>query len=305
MSLQRELSGEDQREQVISGVRAKRSLLSQILLFFRKKPLGGMGAIMALCILVVAIFAPAIQTYPVNLTDHTKLYASPSSDMLLGGDHLGRDMFSRLVAGSRISIKVGLISALLGCTFGLVVGVSSAYYGGIYDLALQRLIDAVIAFPGLVLALALMAAMGSSINNVIIALSISFMPTTVRLIRSQALAVNEMDYVLAAHAVGASSLRIIFRHMIPNVLAIWIIAFTFLMGTAIIAEASLSFLGLGVGPDVPYWGGMLRGATKNYVGIGPWLPVVPGLAIFVIVFSWNVLGDSLRDVLDPRLRTNQ
>ena len=260
MSLQRESSGEGQREQVISGVRAKRSLSSQILLFFRKKPLGGLGATMALLILIVAIFAPAIQTYPVNLTDHTKLYASPSSDMLLGGDHLGRDMFSRLVAGSRISIKVGLISALLGCTVGLVVGVSSAYYGGIYDLVLQRLIAAVIAFPGLVLALA-------SINNVIIALSISFMPTTVRIIRSQALAVNEMDYVLAAHAVGASSFRIIFRHMIPNVFAIWIIAFTFLMGTAIIAEASLSFLGLGGGPDVPSWGGMLRGATKNYVGI--------------------------------------
>ncbi len=257
---------------------------------------------MAFIIVIIAIFAPAIQTQDVNLTDHKKLYATPGSEMFLGGDHLGRDMFSRLVAGSRISIRVGLVSALIGCTIGLIIGVSSAYFGGIYDLVLQRVIDAVIAFPGLVLALALMAALGSSINNVIIALSISFMPTTVRLIRSQALAVNEMDYVLAAHSVGASSLRIIFRHMIPNVLAIWIVAFTFLMGTAIIAEASLSFLGLDVGPDVPSWGGMLRGATKNYVGIGPWLPVIPGLAIFIVVFSWNVLGDSLRDVLDPRLR---
>jgi ABC-type dipeptide/oligopeptide/nickel transport system permease subunit len=159
-----------------------------------------------------------------------------------------------------------------------------------------------IAFPGLVLALALMAALGSSINNVIIALSISFLPTTARVVRSQAMAIKEMDYVLAAHAIGASSLRIIWRHMIPNVFAIWIVTFTFLMGTAIIAEASLSFLGLGVGPDVPSWGGMLRGTTKNYVGIGPWLPVVPGLAIFTVVFSWNVLGDALRDVFDPRLR---
>ena len=294
-----------QEGQVIGGLRARRSLWSQVLLFFRKKPLGALGATMALFIVIVAIFAPVIQTRAINLTDHTKLYATPSSEMFLGGDHLGRDMFSRLVAGSRISIRVGLISALLGCTIGLIVGVSSAYFGGIYDLVLQRVIDSVIAFPGLVLALALMAALGSSINNVIIALSISFMPTTVRLIRSQALAVKEMDYVLAAHAVGAHSLRIIFRHMIPNVLAIWIVAFTFLMGTAIIAEASLSFLGLGVGPDVPSWGGMLRGATKNYVGIGPWLPVVPGLAIFIVVFSWNVLGDSLRDVLDPRLRGSQ
>ena len=305
MSQQREASLPSQEGQAIVGLRARRSLWSQVLLFFRKKPLGALGATMALFIVIVAIFAPAIQTRAINLTDHTKLYATPSSEMLLGGDHLGRDMFSRLVAGTRISIRVGLISALLGCTIGLIVGVSSAYFGGIYDLVLQRVIDSVIAFPGLVLALALMAALGSSINNVIIALSISFMPTTVRLIRSQALAVKEMDYVLAAHAVGAHSLRIIFRHMIPNVLAIWIVAFTFLMGTAIIAEASLSFLGLGVGPDVPSWGGMLRGATKNYVGIGPWLPVVPGLAIFVVVFSWNVLGDSLRDVLDPRLRGSQ
>jgi peptide/nickel transport system permease protein len=305
MSQQREASLPSQEGQAIAGLRARRSLWGQVLLFFRKKPLGAVGATMALFIVIVAIFAPAIQTRAINLTDHTQLYATPSSEMLLGGDHLGRDMFSRLVAGSRISIRVGLISALLGCTIGLIVGVSSAYFGGIYDLVLQRVIDSVIAFPGLVLALALMAALGSSINNVIIALSISFMPTTVRLIRSQALAVKEMDYVLAAHAVGAHSLRIIFRHMIPNVLAIWIVAFTFLMGTAIIAEASLSFLGLGVGPDVPSWGGMLRGATKNYVGIGPWLPVVPGLAIFIVVFSWNVLGDSLRDVLDPRLRGTQ
>jgi peptide/nickel transport system permease protein len=305
MSQQREASLPSQEGQAIAGLRARRSLWGQVLLFFRKKPLGALGATMALFIVIVAIFAPAIQTRAINLTDHTQLYATPSSEMLLGGDHLGRDMFSRLVAGSRISIRVGLISALLGCTIGLIVGVSSAYFGGIYDLVLQRVIDSVIAFPGLVLALALMAALGSSINNVIIALSISFMPTTVRLIRSQALAVKEMDYVLAAHAVGAHSLRIIFRHMIPNVLAIWIVAFTFLMGTAIIAEASLSFLGLGVGPDVPSWGGMLRGATKNYVGIGPWLPVVPGLAIFIVVFSWNVLGDSLRDVLDPRLRGTQ
>jgi peptide/nickel transport system permease protein len=305
MSQQREASLPSQEGQAIAGLRARRSLWGQVLLFFRKKPLGAVGATMALFIVIVAIFAPAIQTRAINLTDHTQLYATPSSEMLLGGDHLGRDMFSRLVAGSRISIRVGLISALLGCTIGLIVGVSSAYFGGIYDLVLQRVIDSVIAFPGLVLALALMAALGSSINNVIIALSISFMPTTVRLIRSQALAVKEMDYVLAAHAVGAHSLRIIFRHMIPNVLAIWIVAFTFLMGTAIIAEASLSFLGLGVGPDVPSWGGMLRGATKNYVGIGPWLPVVPGLAIFIVVFSWNVLGDSLRDVLDPRLRGSQ
>ena len=187
----------------------------------------------------------------------------------------------------------------------MFIGVSSGYFGGIYDLVIQRLIDAMISFPALVLALALMSALGSSINNVIISLSIIFVPSTARIIRSQALAIKETDYVLAARAVGANDLRIMIRHMIPNVMAIFIVTVTFLMGVAVIAEASLSFLGLGVGPDVPSWGGMLRGATKNYIGIGPWLPVVPGLAIATLVFSWNVMGDSLRDVLDPRLRGNQ
>ena len=162
-----------------------------------------------------------------------------------------------------------------------------------------------IAFPALVLALALMAALGSSINNVIISLSIIFIPSTARIIRSQAMAIKETDYVLAAHAVGANHFRIMFRHMIPNVMAIFIVTLTFLMGVAVIAEASLSFLGLGVGPDVPSWGGMLRGATKNYIGISPLLPVIPGLSIAILVFSWNVMGDSLRDILDPRLRGTQ
>lgn len=294
-----------QQEQAIAGLRPKPSPWRHVLDFFKKKPLGAVGATMAFFILIVAIFAPVIRTHDPHITDHTKLYASPSGDMLLGGDTLGRDVFSRLVEGTRISIRVGLISALVGCTIGMLIGVSSAYFGGIYDLAIQRVIDAMIAFPALVLAMALMAALGSSINNVIIALSIIFIPSTARIIRSQALAIKETDYVLAAHAVGAKSLRIIFRHMIPNVVAIWIVIITFQMGAAVIAEAALSFLGLGVGPDVPSWGGMLRGATKNYVGIGPWLPVVPGLAIAIVVFSWNVLGDSLRDIFDPRLRGSQ
>ena len=296
------LQPEAKQVQPIAGLRPKPKLRAHIFKFYRTKPLGAFGATMALLILIIAIFAPAIRTHDPYITDHEKLYAAPSSEMYFGGDNLGRDVFSRIVEGARISIRVGLISALLGCTIGMVVGVSSGYFGGIYDLLVQRLIDALIAFPALVLAMALMAALGSSINNVIIALSIIFIPGTARIIRSQALAINETDYVLAARAVGANDLRIMLRHMIPNVMAIFIVTSTFLMGVAVITEASLSFLGLGVGPDVPSWGGMLRGATKNYIGIGPWLPVVPGLAIAIVVFSWNVMGDSLRDVLDPRLR---
>ena len=301
MSQQREAILVAEDGQSITGLRARLTLWDQVLLFFKKKPLGTVGAVLAFFVVVVAIFAPLIQTQEVNLTDHNKLYAKPSGEMFLGGDHLGRDMFSRLVAGSRISIRVGLISALVGCTVGLIIGVSSAYFGGIYDLILQRIIDSVIAFPGLVLALALMAALGSSINNVIIALSISFMPTTVRLIRSQALAVKEMDYVLAANAVGANSARIIFRHMIPNVFAIWIVTFTFLMGTAIIAEASLSFLGAGIPAPTPAWGGMVNDG-RNYLDNAWWVSTFPGIAILLTVMSFNFLGDWLRDRLDPRLR---
>lgn len=303
MSLQPELKGV--QEQALAGLRPKRSLRTNIFNFYRTKPLGAFGATMALFIFIVAIFAPMIRTHDPYFTDHEKLYAAPSSEMYFGGDTLGRDVFSRIVEGSRISMKVGLISALVGCTLGMVIGISCGYFGGLYDLMFQRLIDAMIAFPALVLALALMAALGSSINNVIISLSIIFIPSTARIIRSQALAIKETDYVLAAHAVGASHLRIMFRHMIPNVMAIFIVTLTFLMGVAVIAEASLSFLGLGVGPDVPSWGGMLRGATKNYIGISPLLPVIPGLSIAILVFSWNVMGDSLRDILDPRLRGTQ
>ena len=305
MSQQLEVPAGYEQEQTRIGLRPKRNSQWHLLNFFRTKPLGAVGAVMAFIILLIALFAPVIQNHDPYITDHRLVYGAPSAENYLGGDNLGRDVFSRVVAGSRISIRVGLISALLGCAIGLLLGVSSAYFGGLYDLVLQRIIDAMIAFPALVLAMALMAALGSSINNVIIALSIVFMPTTARIIRSQALAIKEMDYVLAAHAVGANSVRIIVRHMVPNLVAIWFVTFTFLMGVAVIAEASLSFLGLGVGPDVPSWGGMLRSATKNYIGIGPWLPVVPGLAIAVVVFSWNVLGDSLRDVLDPRLRGSQ
>ena len=303
MSLQPELTRV--QAQALAGLRPKRSLRTHIFNFYRTKPLGAFGATMALFILIVAIFAPMIRTHDPYFTNHEKLYAAPSSEMYFGGDTLGRDVFSRIVEGSRISIKVGLISALVGCTLGMVIGVSSGYFGGLYDLVVQRLIDAMIAFPALVLALALMAALGSSINNVIISLSIIFIPSTARIIRSQALAIKETDYVLAAHAVGANHVRIMFRHMIPNVMAIFIVTLTFLMGVAVIAEASLSFLGLGVGPDVPSWGGMLRGATKNYIGISPLLPVIPGLSIAILVFSWNVMGDSLRDILDPRLRGTQ
>ena len=211
-------------------------------------------------------------------------------------------MFSRLVYGARISLYVGILSSFIGCTIGMVIGVVSVHFGGITDLIVQRVMDAMIAFPTLILAIAIMAALGASLNNVVIALSIVYVPSTARILRSQALAIKEMDYILAARAVGAGHWRVMLRHTTPNLLALYLVVVTFHLGGAIIAEASLSFLGVGTPIDVPSWGGMLSGAASQYVALAPWLAVFPGVAIAVVVFSWNVLGDALRDVLDPRLR---
>ncbi|HEY1361159.1 MAG TPA: ABC transporter permease, partial [Xanthobacteraceae bacterium] len=189
-----------------------------------------------------------------------------------------------------------------GASIGMMLGVTSVHFGGMIDLVVQRVIDALMAFPPLILAIAVMAALGASLNNVVIALSIAFIPSTARVLRSQALAVKEMGYVLSARAIGAGHARVIFRYMIPNCLALYIVLVTVFLGTAIVAEATLSFLGIGVPPDVPSWGGMLNGAAQTYVHLAPWLGVFPGLAIAVVVFAWNLLGDALRDVLDPRLR---
>ncbi len=271
--------------------------------FFRRKPLGAFGAVVAVFLIIVAIFAPLIATQDPREINHNKQFADPgSSQRLLGGDSLGRDVFSRLVYGSRVSLLVGLLSVLFGTTAGFFVGIASAYFGGVVDLIVQRIVDAMQAFPALLLALAIMAALGASTTNVIIALTIVFVPGSARTIRSQALSIKEMDYMLSARAVGAGNWRIMVRHMVPNCIATYFVLASISLGVAVIAEASLSFLGVGVSPDTPSWGGMLTGASQNYVRVAPWLGVFPGLAIATVVFAWNLLGDSLRDVLDPRLR---
>jgi peptide/nickel transport system permease protein len=270
--------------------------------FARRKPLGAFGAVVALILIVVAIFAPFIATHDPAETNAALVFAPPGSQLLLGGDQLGRDVFSRLVYGARVSLYAGLLSAFIGAGIGMVVGVTSVHFGGKADLIIQRIIDTMMAFPPLILAIAIMAALGASLNNVVIALSIAFIPNAARVLRSQALAVKEMDYILAARAIGTGHARIIFRYMIPNCLALFIVLVSVFLGTAIVAEATLSFLGIGVPPDVASWGGMLNGATQTYVHLALWLGVFPGLAIAIVVLAWNLLGDALRDVLDPRLR---
>lgn len=287
---------------LLADRKPKGAIWRHLVRFARRKPLGAFGAVIALILIVVAVFAPFIATHDPAETNATLVYAPPGSQYLLGGDQLGRDVFSRLVYGARISLYAGLLSAFIGATVGMVVGIASVHFGGKTDLVVQRIIDTLMAFPPLILAIAIMAALGASLNNVVIALSIAYIPSAARVLRSQALAVKEMDYILAARAIGASHGRIIFRGMIPNCLALYIVLVSVFLGTAIVAEATLSFLGIGVPPDVPSWGGMLNGAAQTYVHLAPWLGVFPGLAIAIVVFAWNLLGDALRDVLDPRLR---
>ncbi len=288
-------------EPTVGVLRPKRTLNQNILHFITRKPLGAFGAFIAIVLVVVAILAPVLATHDPYESSVAQQFAPPGAERWLGGDRLGRDMYSRLVYGARISLYVGILSSLIGSTIGMVAGVASVHFGGKVDLLVQRIIDAMMAFPGLILILAIMAALGASLNNVVLALSIAYIPSTARILRSQALAIKEMDYVLAASAVGAGNWRIIMRHIIPNCFALYIVIVTLHLGGAIIAEAGLSFLGVGTPPNVPSWGGMLNGAAAN-VTVAWWVGVFPGAAIFVVVFAWNVLGDGLRDVLDPRLR---
>jgi peptide/nickel transport system permease protein len=270
--------------------------------FVRRYPLGALGGAILLAMILTAIFAPWLAPHDPQATSVELQYARPGSALILGGDQLGRDVLSRLIYGTRISLYVGLLSVGIGVTAGTLIGILSAYAGGAVDLVVQRLVDALMGFPPIILALGLMAALGASMNNVVIALVVILLPGATRVVRAQTLSIKELDYVLAARAINASPLRIVLRHILPNVAATYIVLSTITLGFAIVVEASLSFLGVGIPPDVPTWGGMLTLGASRYVNIAPWLAIFPGIAITLVVFAVNLLGDSLRDVLDPRLR---
>ena len=284
------------------GLRPKSSPLGALLYFVRRYPLGALGGAILLALILTAIFAPWIAPHDPQETSVALQYAPPGSARILGGDQLGRDVLSRLIYGARISLSVGLLSVGIGVTAGTLIGIFSAYAGGTVDLVVQRLVDALMAFPPIILALGLMAALGASMNNVVIALVVILLPGTTRVIRSQTLSIKELDYVLAARAISAGSLRIMLRHILPNVVATYIVLSTITLGFAIVVEAALSFLGVGIPPDVPTWGGMLTLGASRYINTAPWLAIFPGIAITLVVFAINLLGDALRDVLDPKLR---
>ena len=268
----------------------------------RSKPLGAASAAILIGLILVAIFAPWLAPYNPEQIAVAPKFGSPGEGTLLGTDQLGRDVLSRLIHGARISMYVGLLSVGIGITAGTMVGIISAYLGGKVDLVVQRLVDALMGFPPIVLALGLMAALGAGRNNVVIALVVILLPGAARVIRSQVLSIKELDYMLAARAIGAGQVRIMLRHILPNVMASFIVLSTITLGYAIVVEAALSFLGVGIPPDVASWGGMLNLASTKYIYVQPWLVVFPGAAISLVVFSVNFLGDALRDTLDPKLR---
>ena len=281
---------------------AREGFWSRTGFLIRRYPLGAAGALIMVVFVLSAAFAPWITEFdPLSTTSRLSL-APPSAEHWMGADFMGRDIYSRIVYGARVSLAVGVGSTALGCAIGVVVGLLSGYLGGWVDLVVQRVSDILQALPLLVLALVMSASLGPSLRNTIIAISIPLIPYAARVIRANTLAVRELAFVEAARAVGMSELRIAVRHVLPNTIAPLIVLATAQLGSAILTEASLSFLGLGVPEPYPSWGRMLSESAAEYVRTAPWLVIFPGLAISLAVFGTNLLGDALRDVLDPRQR---
>jgi len=287
----------------MAGRRATgRRLHSACWKFVRTKPLGALGALVVIVMIVCAVFAELLAPYDVYEINQRLQFGAPNLTYWFGTDEFGRDMFSRIVYGARIALFIGFASSLLGATLGAVLGVMSAYLGGRTDLWLQRLMDILLAFPLLVLALAIVSVLGRSIPNLIMAIALPTIPRVARIVRASALAAKENVYVEAARAIGSSHTRVMFRHIVPNILAPYLIVLTAQLGGSILTEASLSFLGLGTAEPTPSWGLMLSGGAPMFAEKAPWLAIFPGLAISLAVFGFNLFGDSLRDALDPRLR---
>jgi peptide/nickel transport system permease protein len=283
-------------------IELRRSFWHATLHFCRREPLGAFGMLIVIIMAVTGIFAELIAPYSPTANDFAAMTEAPSWAHWLGTDQFGRDLLSRIVFGARTALIVGLTSAIVGGFAGLVLGVGSAFFGGLLDIWLQRIFDIVMAFPLIILALAMVAIFGTGVHNVIVAITIPLIPRCARVVRSSALAIREIPYVDAARACGFSHSRIILHHMVPNVMAPFLIMLTAFVGQAILAEASLSYLGLGVQEPVPAWGLMLQGGAEEYASTAPWIAIFPGLAIALTVFGVSLFGDALRDVLDPKLR---
>jgi peptide/nickel transport system permease protein len=275
---------------------------SRTLRLVRQQPLGAISSLLILAIIVLAIFANVVAPYSPNASAGRGLLGPGQGGFLFGTDFLGRDVFSRVIYGARISLRVGVIAVAIGILGGTIVGTVSGYFGGKVDLVLQRVVDSFQAFPALVLLICLISVVGASTNNAMIAIGVLLIAGTSRVVRGAVLTVRKLAYIEAAQVVGVPNFRIMLRHLLPNVLAPIIVLASVALGEAIIIEAGLSFLGLGTQPPTASWGQMLSGDGRQYMLTDPGLAIFPGLAIAVTVLSFNLLGDSIRDVLDPKLR---
>ena len=268
----------------------------------REKPLGTVSGIVILILVLVGALADVLAPYPfyeMHLIDRLQ---GPSTSYLLGNDEMGRDLLSRLMYGARLSLGIGLAATTLDVMVALLIGGTSGFLGGKFDLAMQRFVDAWIAFPGLLILLTVMSITGRGVPQMILVLGISGGIGGSRLLRGSVIGIKENDYFLAARAVGSPTYATLLRHVLPNIMPVMIIIFSISVGGVIMAEASLSFLGFGLPLDVPSWGGMLSGEGRRYMEIAPQLALMPGLALTITIYALNMFGDAMRDLLDPRLR---
>ncbi len=276
--------------------------LDLVVRLFREKPLGAAGGTIFVAFLLCGIFADTLAPYGPNETDlHYRLLA-PSLAFPMGTDHLGRDVLSRVLIGARLSMIVGFFAAGLATVVSIVLGVLSGYLGGLLDMIIQRMVDAWMTFPGLVLLIVVISIVGPGVPQIVVILGLQYGIAGSRIVRGSVISVRENMYAHAAQSIGAATFHILWRHILPNIMPVVIVLFTTRVGAVILSEAGLSFLGLGVPPPQPTWGGMLAGSGRTYMYLGPWLALAPGLCLTVVVYAVNVFGDALRDLLDPRMR---
>jgi len=269
---------------------------------FKEKPLGAFGAVMCLIFLFTGVFADLIAPFGYNEMNPIDRLKPPSIDYLLGTDQIGRDVFSRIVHGARTSLIIGFSAAFFSIMISSVIGVTTGYFRGKFDFLMQRMVDAWMSFPDLVVVIVAVSVFGPGMWQVILVLSLLYGIAGSRIVRGAVLTVKENDYVHAAESIGVSTLRILLRHILPNIMAPIIVLFTTRLAAVILVEAGLSFLGLGVPPPSPSWGGMLSFEGRSYMFQAPWLAIMPGLAITIVVYNINMFGDAMRDLLDPRMR---
>ena len=287
---------------VAVSVRERPAFVTFTLRLIREKPLGAFGGAVFVLFLFFGLFADFLIPYGVNETDLRVRLEGPSADHLFGTDHLGRDVLSRVLIGAQLSMTIGFLAAGFATIISIVLGVLSGYFGGKVDMLIQRFVDAWMCFPDLLFLMVVISIIGAGVPQIVMALSLIYGIAGSRIVRGSVISVRENMHTHAARSMGAKTMHILVRHILPNIMPVVIVLFTTRVGAAILTEAGLSFLGLGVPPPTPTWGGMLSGTGRTYMYMGPWLALAPGLCLTIVVYAINVYGDALRDLLDPRMR---